>query len=98
MKHFLLVIFSFLILKKSSVEANSNELDLKHVTVLFRHGGRAPIVIKIKIIISKKNNNYKRINLQSVYPNDPNPASYWDKYGGLSQITEKGILKSMEFG
>jgi hypothetical protein len=63
MKHFLLVIFSFLILKKSSVEANSNELVLKHVTVLFRHGGRAPIVIKIKIIISKKNNNYKRINL-----------------------------------
>ncbi len=35
---------------------------------------------------------------QIVYPNNPNNQEYWNKYGGLSQITPKGISKSIEYG
>jgi len=76
-KFFLLVIFLLQALNQYSAQNNSNYFVLKHVIIVFRHGGRAPI---------------------SVYPNDPNPESYWDKYGGLGEITEKGIHNSIEFG
>ena len=33
-----------------------------------------------------------------VYPNDPHDNSYWSKYGGLGQITDKGLVGSYKLG
>lgn len=33
-----------------------------------------------------------------VYPNDPYNASYWQKYGGLGQLTTTGMLQHYEYG
>ena len=33
-----------------------------------------------------------------IYPTNPNNVSYWEKYGGLKQLTPKGMQKMFEFG
>lgn len=33
-----------------------------------------------------------------IYPNDPYNASYWDKYGGLGQLTQTGMEQHYEYG
>jgi hypothetical protein len=34
----------------------------------------------------------------TVYPNDPNKASIWDKYGGLGQLTQRGMQQHYTYG
>lgn len=34
----------------------------------------------------------------TVYPNDPNKESIWQKYGGLGQLTQKGMQQHYDYG
>ena len=33
-----------------------------------------------------------------LYPNDPNPLSAWDKFGGLGRLTYRGVHQMTNYG
>ena len=56
------------------------------------------------ILFNLLNRNFKKIlrdearSPLSIYPTDQYGPTYWNRYGGLGQLTAKGLLQSYNFG